>query len=109
MMKMNGFLLGALCGAAAMFYVGRQKPGMTSLAGATMEKMWSGMGKGMLLGAMNRGNNRKSAMKPNKAAGASNHEEAWSSIEAIVSSDPEVKRETEKILAESGSGTGSAH
>ncbi|AJY77198.1 hypothetical protein [Paenibacillus beijingensis] len=108
-MKFGGFLLGTLCGAAAVFYVASRKPGMTALAGAAAGKMWTNMGKGMMLGVSTRGVSGKTAGKPDTAAAASDHKEAWSSIESIVSSDPEVKRETEKILAESGSGSRSAH
>ncbi|RIX53458.1 hypothetical protein D3P08_08430 [Paenibacillus nanensis] len=101
-MRMSGIMLGGLLGAAATLYLSRKRPGAMAWASSAM----SDIASKSVTKVMNGGWKKEAA-----AALAPKHSEdtaaksaaAWEQINAIVESDPSVKREVNKIKAESSS------
>lgn len=104
-MKVGGFLFGSLFGAAAVVLISRRKSGMAALAGAAANRLFTSAGKVTGSGlSSSKSDNTSQAAKQNRYSAASSKEsdaEVWSRLEAIVGSDPDVKKVTGKILDES--------
>ncbi|RCW51142.1 hypothetical protein [Paenibacillus prosopidis] len=102
-MKLSGFLVGGLIGAAATVYVSRKRPGAIAWAASALSDISSNVvGKSVSM-MMNKNWKQEAAdMTPKHIDGSAvKSEAAWGQIEAIVNSDPDLKREAEKIKAES--------
>ncbi|MGM0880500.1 MAG: hypothetical protein ACQEXQ_05590 [Bacillota bacterium] len=102
-MKLSGFLVGGLIGAAATVYVSRKRPGAIAwAAGAVSDISSNVVGKSVSM-FMNKNWKQEAAVMAPKHTddSAVKSEAAWGQIEAIVNSDPDLKREAEKIKAES--------
>lgn len=102
-MKLSGLMLGGLVGAAATLYVSRKRPDMAARAsGAVADLCASAAGKAftMVAGrARAKAEAAASAPKPS-ADTAATSAAAWERIESFIQSDPSVKREVDKIKAE---------
>lgn len=102
-MRLNGFLVGGLIGAAATVYIARRRPGAIAWAAGAMSDVSSNViGKTVSRMMNNNQMNNAATITPKQSDGtAVKSEAAWEQIEAIVNSNPGVKREAEKIKAES--------
>ncbi|MBD2869625.1 hypothetical protein [Paenibacillus arenilitoris] len=104
-MRLSGLLVGGLLGAAATVYLSKRRPGAVAWAGHALSDVSSRIARKSMSKIMN--NNWKEeavTMAPKHSDDtAAKSEAAWEQIEAIVESDPAVKREAEKIKAESSS------
>ncbi|MWC28436.1 hypothetical protein [Paenibacillus sp. MMS18-CY102] len=112
-MKMSGFIVGGLLGMAAAMYAARKRPGLAAWAVDAAGDMMSSAKNKMVSKVVERKMAKWSkeaahaAPKPS-AASAGNTAEAWKQLGALVESDPELKRETEAIMA-SATNSGDAH
>ncbi|OBZ17819.1 MULTISPECIES: hypothetical protein [Bacillales] len=102
-MKLSGFLVGGLIGAAATVYVSRRRPGAVSWAANAVSDVCSSVARKSVSKIMSKSFKEEAANLSPKHADdtAVKSEAAWGQIEAIVNSDPALKRETDKIKAES--------
>lgn len=101
-MKWNGFIMGGIVGVAAAAYFSRKRPGAFAWAGSAAGDLMSGMKGRLIETALN----RKFGPEPKRkqtAAAAHADGNSWDTIESMVKSDPEVKREAERILSSSSS------
>ncbi|HTG71527.1 MAG TPA: hypothetical protein VL921_19875 [Candidatus Udaeobacter sp.] len=102
-MKLRGFLVGGLIGAAATMFISRRQPGAMSWAAnaitdVTRKSVSRMMSKSIKEEAVN--------LAPKHSDDtAVKSEAAWGQIEAIMNSDPALKREADKIKAESSAHT----
>ena len=102
-MKLRGFLVGGLIGAAATMFISRRQPGAMSWAAnaitdVTRKSVSKMMSKSIKEEAVN--------LAPKHSDDtAVKSEAAWGQIEAIMNSDPALKREADKIKAESSAHT----
>ncbi|EFM09804.1 conserved hypothetical protein [Paenibacillus curdlanolyticus YK9] len=107
-MKMSGFIVGGLLGMAAAMYAARKRPGLAAWAVDAAGDMMSSAKNRMISKVVERKMTKWSkgaahaAPKPS-AASADSTAEAWKQLGALVESDPELKRETEAIMASAGS------
>ncbi|QJC51838.1 hypothetical protein HGI30_09950 [Paenibacillus albicereus] len=113
-MRLGTFIAGGIAGAAATLYVARKRPGLASAAGVVAGQLWSGVVRKSMAGALRGGKGVVAASarsaSPKPAAAVRREEDAphagdaqaWAQIAALVSSDPAVKKETDKLLAEAG-------
>jgi hypothetical protein len=101
-MKLSGFIVGGLLGAAATVYVSRRRPGTFAWASSAISNAASNMMGKSVSKIMNNGLMHEAANVAPKHtdASAGRSEAAWEQIEAIVSSDPAIKKEADKIKAE---------
>lgn len=103
-MKLSGLLFGGIIGAAATIYVARKKPATVAWAAGAMSELCSNMTRKSVAKFMNAANGKKEAVglapKPSDDT-AGKSEAAWEQIEAILEKDPSLKREVNKIKAES--------
>ncbi|MNZ70539.1 hypothetical protein D3C78_888820 [compost metagenome] len=109
-MRMSGFLVGGLVGAAAVMYFSKKRPGMMAWASHAITDMGSrSAGSRVASGMMNMKDSwkeqAKSATSKLTNQSTNNKQENWEQIEAIVNSDPEIKKEADKIKAETASVT----
>jgi hypothetical protein len=104
-MKLSGFLVGGLIGAAATVYVSRKRPGAIAWAAGALSDISSNVVNKSVSMMMNKSWKQEAAVMVPKHTddSAAKSEAAWGQIEAIVNSDPNLKREAEKIKAESSS------
>lgn len=104
-MKWSGFLVGGLLGAAATVYVSRKQPGAVSWAATAMSDVFSTATRKSVSKVMgNAVKDQAAALSPKHLGDtAAKSEAAWEQIEAIVNSDPQLKKEANKIKAESSS------
>lgn len=104
-MKLSGFLVGGLIGAAATVYVSRRKPGAVSWAANAISDVCSSVARKSVSKIMSKTFKDEAAVLSPKHSDdtAEKSEAAWGRIEAIVNSDPVLKREADKIKAESSS------
>lgn len=102
-MKLSGFLVGGLIGAAATVYVSRKQPGAVSWAGHALSDLCSSVARKSISKIMSKSIKDETSMLSPKHSDdtAVKSEAAWGQIEAIVNSDPQLKKEAEKIKAES--------
>ncbi|WP_054024348.1 hypothetical protein [Bacillus sp. FJAT-28004] len=102
-MKLSGFLVGGLIGAAATVYVSRRRPGAVSWAANAFSDVCSTVARKSVAKMMSKSMNQNaSALSPKHSDDtAVKSEAAWGQIEAIVNSDPALKKEADKIKAES--------
>lgn len=102
-MRLSGFIIGGLVGAAATMYVSRKRPGTFAWATSAVSNAASNMMGKTVSNMMNNGYMQEaSGFAPKHTdATAGRSEAAWEQIEAIVNSDPAIKKEAEKIKAES--------
>lgn len=102
-MKLSGLLFGGLLGAAATLYISRKRPGTVAWMTGAMSDMYSNVAKKTMTSLMN-ADWKKEAMeiapKPTDDT-AEKSAAAWEQIEAFVESDADLKREVNKIKAES--------
>lgn len=102
-MKLRGFLVGGLIGAAATMFISRRQPGAMSWAAnaitdVTRKSVSKMMNKSVMEEAVN--------LAPKHSDDtAVKSEAAWGQIEAVINSDPALKREADKIKAESSAHT----
>ncbi|MGU3470336.1 hypothetical protein ACLBWT_04115 [Paenibacillus sp. D51F] len=107
-MKLGGFIAGSLIGAAAALYVARKRPGAAAAASGIAGKLWS-KAAGRAMSGMIRNKSgatpRRSPVRSSSGNGSSRVADSgsWERIAALVNSDPEVKKESEKIIAEASS------
>lgn len=94
-------------GVAAAVYVSRKKPGTAAWAAGALSTACSALSKKTMAMMMN-GNWKAQAMssapKPTDGTAAKS-EGDWEQIEALINSDPAVKKQTDRILAESSATT----
>ncbi|KQO17432.1 hypothetical protein [Paenibacillus sp. Leaf72] len=105
-MRLRGFLLGGLAGAAAALYVARKRPGTAALAAGVLASACSTIGhKAMSL--WNNDWTKKAVNKGPKRTDdtAGKFGDGWVQIEAMMNSDPELKQQAEEIMAESSNKT----
>lgn len=102
-MRLRGLIVGGLLGAAATVYASRKRPGAFAWVSSAASDVCARMVGGTVSKIMSRGMASEAAAAAPKPidASAGNSEDAWEQIEALVNSDPEVKREADKIKAES--------
>jgi hypothetical protein len=102
-MKLSGFLVGGLIGAAATVYVSRRRPGAVTWAANAVSDVCSSVARKSVSKIMSKSFKEEAANLAPKHADdtAVKSEAAWGQIEAIVNNDPALKRETDKIKAES--------
>ncbi|KRE54346.1 hypothetical protein [Paenibacillus sp. Soil522] len=102
-MKLSGFLVGGLIGAAATMYVSRRQPGAVSWAANAISDVCSSVTRKSVSKIMSKSFKEEAVNLAPKHSDdtAVKSEAAWGQIEAIVNSDPAVKREADKIKAES--------
>ncbi|OMF35189.1 hypothetical protein BK133_10770 [Paenibacillus sp. FSL H8-0548] len=102
-MKLSGFLVGGIIGAAATMYVSRKRPGAVSWAASALSDVSKSVARKSVSKMMGKSivNEASNAAPKHSDDTAVKSEAAWGQIEAIVNSDPEVKREADKIKAES--------
>ncbi|MCM3747373.1 hypothetical protein M3223_08395 [Paenibacillus pasadenensis] len=112
-MKLGTFIVGGVAGAAAALYIARKKPGLAAAAGVAAGQLWSGAVRRSMSAVLKRQSHgeREAEVKRDQHeviernapqhSGAADSQ-AWAQIAALVSSDPAVKRETEKIMIEAG-------
>lgn len=102
-MRLSGFIVGGLLGAAAAMYASRKRPGMTGWAVEAAGGMVSSAKNKLVGKVMERKLNQwgkeavHEAPKPS-AASAESSADAWRQIGALVESDPALKRETQAIM-----------
>ncbi|MDQ6418264.1 hypothetical protein RB620_02320 [Paenibacillus sp. LHD-117] len=103
-MRISGLLFGGLLGAAATLYVSRKKPGAVVWASHAMSDVCASVaGKAFSMmrgGSQWKAEAMKSAPKSSDDTAAVSAA-AWERIESFIQSDPSVKREVDKIKAES--------
>jgi hypothetical protein len=104
-MRWTGFLLGGLAGAAAAVYMAKRRPGMFAWASTAAGEVWEGWTSRAANAMVNRkfGNETMQAKPKNINGVVNNTGEAWTQIQTLVNSDPNVKQEAEKIVAEAQS------
>jgi hypothetical protein len=105
-MKLSGFLMGSLLGAAATVYISRKRPGAVAWAAGALSEVCHTATSKTIAKIMSKDLGREAAatLSPKHSDDtAEKSAAAWGQIEAIVASDPELKRETDKIKAESSS------
>ncbi|MFC4777532.1 hypothetical protein ACFO9Q_12110 [Paenibacillus sp. GCM10023252] len=109
-MKLSGFLLGGIVGAAAIVAVSRKRPGMVAWAGQAASELYSGIVNKSVRKMMTvKTASHVGAMTPKSTGGSDAKSGAgWGHIEAIINSDPKLKQEVGQIVAESSS-PASAH
>ncbi|MGO4544244.1 hypothetical protein AB4Z29_05565 [Paenibacillus sp. 2TAB23] len=102
-MKLSGFLVGGLIGAAATVYVSRKQPGAVAWAAHAVSDVCSSVARKSVSKIMSKSiREEASAFSPKHSDDtAVKSEAAWEQIETIVNSDPSLKREADKIKAES--------
>lgn len=114
-LRLGSFIAGGIAGAAAALYVARKRPGLAAAAGVAAGQLWSGVVRKSMAGALRQGMGTigrsakpvapEPAVSERRAEPAAAHAgdaQAWAQIAALVSSDPAVKKETDKLLAEAG-------
>lgn len=106
-MKLNGFLVGGLIGAAATVYISRRKPGAMSWAANAMSNAYSAVARKSVSGMMGKPSMDGAAnLDPKHSENtAVRSEAAWEQIKAIVNSDPAIRHEADKIKAEASAHT----
>ncbi len=107
-MKLGGFIAGSLIGAAAALYVARKRPGAAAVASGIAGELWSkAAGKAMsgMIANKSGASQRRSSGRSSSGKSSSRVADSgsWERIAALVNSDPEVKKESEKIIAEASS------
>ncbi|REK77281.1 hypothetical protein [Paenibacillus paeoniae] len=102
-MKLSGLLFGGIIGAAATMYVARKKPAAVAWAAGAMSEVCSGMARKTVAKFMNADWKKEGlGLSPKHSDDtAEKSAAAWEQIEAILESDPSLKREANKIKAES--------
>ncbi|MGG1635673.1 hypothetical protein AB4Z45_27075 [Paenibacillus sp. MCAF9] len=102
-MRLSGFLVGGIIGAAATVYLSRRKPGAVSWAAHAFSDVCSNVARNSVAKMMSKSvKENASALSPKHSDDtAVKSEAAWGQIEAIVNSDPSLKKEADKIKAES--------
>ncbi|RJE90012.1 hypothetical protein D3P07_07285 [Paenibacillus sp. 1011MAR3C5] len=104
LMKLSGLLFGGIIGAAATMYVAKKKPATVAWAAGAMSDMCSGIVRKSVAKMVNADWKKEAAAglspKPSDDT-AGKSAAAWEQIEAIVETDPSLKREVNKIKAES--------
>ncbi|MFF2482131.1 hypothetical protein [Paenibacillus sp. NPDC058071] len=106
-MKLSGILLGGAVGAAAALIFARKRPGTAALAAAAMSNACSAIGR-RAIGMMADKWQAKavSSISPKRTDDtAEKSGKDWGLIESIVNSDPELKAEADRVMAESSSRT----
>ncbi|MFD0958786.1 hypothetical protein [Paenibacillus chungangensis] len=101
-MRMSSFMLGGLLGAMAAMYATRRRPELMARACNAMTDAGAAMaGKAMSMW-LNADRKKAAAEAPKPADDTAERSGvAWEQIEAIISSDPAVKKEVDKIKAAS--------
>ncbi|MHA7963629.1 hypothetical protein ACX93W_05730 [Paenibacillus sp. CAU 1782] len=104
-MKWRGLIIGGLLGATATLYISRKRPGAVAWAAGAMSELCHAA-TGKMAGSMFRsksGGSQQLAKSVKGDAGRNDKSsrETWMQMEQWIQSDPEVKREVEKIKAES--------
>lgn len=104
-MKLSGFLVGGIMGAAAAMYIARKRPGAMSWAASAFSDVSKSVARKSVSKMMSNSKVDKASNFAPKHSDdtAVKSEAAWGQIEAIVNSDPDLKREADKIKAESSS------
>ncbi|NIK77555.1 gas vesicle protein [Paenibacillus castaneae] len=102
-MRLRGLLIGGIIGAAATVYLSRRKPGLVTWAANAASEVGSSVAKKSMSKIMSKSfTSKATALAPKHSDGtAEKSEAAWGQIESIVNSDPELKKEADKIKAES--------
>ncbi|WP_424766100.1 hypothetical protein [Paenibacillus sp. sgz302251] len=102
-MKLSGFLFGGLIGAVATVYVSRRRPGAVAWAAHALSDVCASAARKSFSKIMSKDWKEEAAVTAPKHSddSAVKSEAAWGQIEAIVNSDPALKREADKIKAES--------
>lgn len=101
-MRMRSFMLGGLVGAMAAMYAGRRRPELMARACTAMTDAGAAIaGKAMSMW-LNADMKKPAAAAPKLSDDTAERSgAAWEQIEAIISSDPAVKEEVNKIKAAS--------
>lgn len=104
-MKLSGFVVGGLLGAVATVFVSRRRPGAVAWAASAVSDVCSTVIGKSVSRMMNKDWKHEAASMAPKHSDdtAEKSEAAWGQIEAIVNNDPDLKREADKIKAESSS------
>ncbi|WP_156889582.1 hypothetical protein [Paenibacillus harenae] len=105
-MRLSGLIVGGLIGAAATVYFSNRRPGAMAWAGNALSDVSSKVASKSMSKIWNAKWNAggAAAMAPKRSDDtAASSEAAWEQIEAIVESDPVIKKEAAKIKAESSS------
>lgn len=97
----RGFIIGGLVGAAAAMAFARKRPEATDRMTAALSKACSSLTGMAVSGWMNRTWNKaaNSVPKPSSDTTARS-EENWGKIEAILNTDPALKKEVSRIQEE---------
>lgn len=101
-MRMSGIMLGGIIGAAATLYLTRKRPGAIAWASSAMSDIASKSVTKVMNGDWKKEAAKALAPKQSENTAAKSAA-AWEQINAIVDSDPTLKREVNKIKAESSS------
>ncbi|MFX3633515.1 MAG: hypothetical protein ACE3L7_24500 [Candidatus Pristimantibacillus sp.] len=106
-MKLSGFLFGGAVGMVAALYVARKRPGTAAMASSAISSACATMGKKAMSMMMNGKWQAQAATSvPKHSNGTAKSSKGdWSQIEGIINSDPELREQTNQILAESSSRT----
>ncbi|MEK3881484.1 hypothetical protein [Paenibacillus sp. PL2-23] len=100
-MKWTGLMVGGIVGAAATLYFSRKRPGAVAWAASAMSDM-AGKSMAKMLHASSGWKQEAAEQAPKQSDDtAVSSAAAWEQIEAFVENDPSVKREVDKIKAES--------
>lgn len=102
-MRLSGLLVGGIIGAAATMYVSRKRPGAMNWAASALSDVSKSVARKSVSKMMSKsiGNEASSRAPKHSDDTVVKSEAAWGQIEAIVNSDPDLKREADKIKAES--------
>ena len=99
-MRMSGIMLGGLIGAAATLYLTRKRPGAVTWAASAMSDIAGKSVSKVLNGELKK--EAAKALSPKRSENtAEQSAAAWAQINAIVESDPNLKREVSKIKSDS--------
>lgn len=104
-MKLSGFLFGGAVGMVAALYVARKRPGTAAMVSSAMSSACSSMGKKAMSMMMNgKWQAQAAASVPKHSDGNAKRSTGdWGLIEGLIQSDPELREQTNQILAESSS------
>jgi len=112
-MRLGSILIGGMIGAMATVYLSQKRPGAIAWAANTMNSACSSAMKGAISRwAVWSANSAKSSQEhkrqfdagsaaKDKSIKAETSADDWRKLETLINGDPEVKRETDKIKAES--------
>ena len=99
-MKWTSIMVGGIIGAAATLYFSRKRPGAVAWAASAMSDV-AGKSMAKMFSASSDWKREAVAQAPKHSDDtAANSAAAWEQIEAFVENDPAVKREVNKIRAE---------